>query len=114
MQRPAGKVKRAHRSIRARPARRVPSPRRGEGQDEGVRDSEFCSEVRTPSPQPSPLWGEGVRMLWRGANDRERSASSAGMIDKARKVHDSYMAFRNKISAWSRMSIQQAILEARG
>jgi hypothetical protein len=27
-------------------------------------------------------------------------------------VHDSYMAFRDKISAWSRISIQ-AVLEAR-
>jgi TRAP-type mannitol/chloroaromatic compound transport system substrate-binding protein len=35
----------------------------------------------------------------------ERSAS-------ARKVHDSYMAFREKISAWSRISLQ-AVLEAR-
>jgi TRAP-type mannitol/chloroaromatic compound transport system substrate-binding protein len=35
----------------------------------------------------------------------ERSAS-------ARKVHDSYMAFRGKISAWSRISLQ-AVLEAR-
>ena len=30
----------------------------------------------------------------------------------ARKVHDSYMAFRGKISAWSRISLQ-AVLEAR-
>jgi TRAP-type mannitol/chloroaromatic compound transport system substrate-binding protein len=36
----------------------------------------------------------------------------AGKSDKARKVHDSYMAFRDKISAWSRISIQ-AVLEAR-
>jgi len=36
----------------------------------------------------------------------------AGKSDKARKVHDSYMAFRDKISAWSRISIQ-AVLQAR-
>jgi hypothetical protein len=29
---------------------------------EGVRKLKFFSCVRTPSPQPSPLWGEGVRM----------------------------------------------------
>ena len=29
----------------------------------------------------------------------------AGKGDKARKVHDSYTAFRDKISAWSRISI---------
>ena len=36
----------------------------------------------------------------------------AAKSDRARKVHDSYMAFRDKISAWSRISIQ-AVLEAR-
>jgi TRAP-type mannitol/chloroaromatic compound transport system substrate-binding protein len=36
----------------------------------------------------------------------------AGKSDKARKVHDSYMAFRDKISAWSRISIE-AVLQAR-
>jgi TRAP-type mannitol/chloroaromatic compound transport system substrate-binding protein len=36
----------------------------------------------------------------------------AGKSDKTRKVHDSYMTFRDKISAWSRISIQ-AVLEAR-
>jgi TRAP-type mannitol/chloroaromatic compound transport system substrate-binding protein len=36
----------------------------------------------------------------------------AGKSEKAHKVHDSYMAFRDKISAWSRISIQ-AVLEAR-
>jgi TRAP-type mannitol/chloroaromatic compound transport system substrate-binding protein len=36
----------------------------------------------------------------------------AGKSDKARKVHDSYMAFRDKISAWSRISIE-AVLGAR-
>ncbi len=30
-----------------------------------------------------------------------------------KKVHDSYVAFRDKISAWSRISLQ-AVLEARG
>jgi TRAP-type mannitol/chloroaromatic compound transport system substrate-binding protein len=36
----------------------------------------------------------------------------AAKSDKARKVHDSYTAFRDKISAWSHISIQ-AVLEAR-
>jgi hypothetical protein len=26
----------------------------------GFGSPSICSEVRTPSPQPSPLWGEGV------------------------------------------------------
>jgi len=36
----------------------------------------------------------------------------AGKSDKARKVHDSYVAFRDKVAAWSRVSLQ-AVLEAR-
>ena len=36
----------------------------------------------------------------------------AGKSPGAQKVHDSYMAFRDKISAWSRISLQ-AVLEAR-
>jgi TRAP-type mannitol/chloroaromatic compound transport system substrate-binding protein len=36
----------------------------------------------------------------------------AGKSDKARKVYESYTAFRDKIAAWSRISIQ-AVLEAR-
>ncbi len=36
----------------------------------------------------------------------------AARSDKARKVHDSYMAFRDRIFAWSRISLQ-AVLEAR-
>ncbi len=36
----------------------------------------------------------------------------AGRSETARKVHDSYMAFRARISAWSRISLQ-AVLEAR-
>src|SRR5208282_6517620 len=42
------------------------SPRRGEverakrSEGEGVRTLEFFSEARAPSPQPSPLRGEGV------------------------------------------------------
>jgi hypothetical protein len=36
----------------------------------------------------------------------------AGESDKARKAHDSYTAFRDKISAWPHISIQ-AVLEAR-
>jgi len=39
-------------------------------------------------------------------------ADLAGKSGNARKVHDSYMAFRDKISAWSRISIQ-AVLAAR-
>jgi TRAP-type mannitol/chloroaromatic compound transport system substrate-binding protein len=38
----------------------------------------------------------------------ELGAKSSG----SRKVHDSYMAFRDKVSAWSRISLQ-AVLEAR-
>ena len=37
----------------------------------------------------------------------------AGKSPGARKVHDSYIAFRDKIAAWSRISLQ-AVLEARG
>ena len=37
----------------------------------------------------------------------------AGKSAAARKVHESYVAFRDKISAWSRISLQ-AVLEARG
>jgi len=48
MQRPAEKVKHARCSIRPRPAHCVPSPQRGEGQDEGVRKSEFL--LRSPNP----------------------------------------------------------------
>jgi hypothetical protein len=36
----------------------------------------------------------------------------AGKSDKTRKVHDSYAAFRDKISAWPHISIH-AVLEAR-
>ena len=36
----------------------------------------------------------------------------AGKSDKARKVYDSYTGFRDKVSAWSRISTQ-AVLEAR-
>jgi TRAP-type mannitol/chloroaromatic compound transport system substrate-binding protein len=39
-------------------------------------------------------------------------AEVAAKSDRARKVHDSYIAFRGKISAWSRISLQ-AVLEAR-
>jgi TRAP-type mannitol/chloroaromatic compound transport system substrate-binding protein len=37
----------------------------------------------------------------------------AGKSPGAQKVHDSYVAFRDKIAAWSRISTQ-AVLEARG
>jgi TRAP-type mannitol/chloroaromatic compound transport system substrate-binding protein len=40
-------------------------------------------------------------------------AELAGKSPGAQKVHESYMAFRDKISAWSRISLQ-AVLEARG
>ena len=36
----------------------------------------------------------------------------AGRSEAARKVHDSYMAFRERTAAWSRISIK-AVLEAR-
>src|SRR5580704_15082612 len=36
---------------------------------EGVRKPRFFSDVRTPSPQPSPLWGEGVHMRKPGSRD---------------------------------------------
>jgi TRAP-type mannitol/chloroaromatic compound transport system substrate-binding protein len=37
----------------------------------------------------------------------------AGKSPGAQKVHDSYIAFRDKVAAWSRISTQ-AVLEARG
>jgi TRAP-type mannitol/chloroaromatic compound transport system substrate-binding protein len=37
----------------------------------------------------------------------------AGRGAKARKVHDSYMSFRERVAAWSRISLR-AVLEARG
>jgi TRAP-type mannitol/chloroaromatic compound transport system substrate-binding protein len=37
----------------------------------------------------------------------------AGKSLGAQKVHDSYVAFRDKVAAWSRISTQ-AVLEARG
>ena len=36
----------------------------------------------------------------------------AGKSPGAQKVHDSYVAFRDKVAAWSRISLQ-AVLEAR-
>jgi hypothetical protein len=36
----------------------------------------------------------------------------AGKSASARKVHDAYVAFRDKIAAWSAISLQ-AVLEAR-
>ena len=39
-------------------------------------------------------------------------AELAGRSDMARKVHDSYAAFRDRTAAWSRVSIK-AVLEAR-
>ena len=40
-------------------------------------------------------------------------ADLAGRSEKARKVHDSYLAFRERVTAWSNISIR-AVLEARG
>jgi TRAP-type mannitol/chloroaromatic compound transport system substrate-binding protein len=40
-------------------------------------------------------------------------AELAGRSARAKKVHDSYLAFRERVSAWSRISIR-AVLEARG
>jgi len=40
-------------------------------------------------------------------------ADVAGRSEKARKVHDSYLAFRERVTAWSNISIR-AVLEARG
>ena len=63
--------------VAGRTASCVPSPQRGEGQDEGVLTQSICSRVRPPSPHPSPLRGEGVRNA-----PRERiclsAAASAG------------------------------------
>src|SRR6266849_8679550 len=42
----------------ARP--RTPSPRRGEGRDEGVTMVQYRT-AGAPSSRPSPPWGEGVR-----------------------------------------------------
>src|SRR6202035_1802239 len=56
MQRPGEKVKHARCSIVARPASCVPSPQRGEGQDEGVRDSQNNLQRPNPlTPTLSPL-----------------------------------------------------------
>jgi TRAP-type mannitol/chloroaromatic compound transport system substrate-binding protein len=44
---------------------------------------------------------------------RDVLAELAGKSPGAKKVHESYVAFRDKISAWSRISLQ-AVLEARG
>ena len=49
----------------------------------------------------------------RGADDGERRAGRSRRQERRRaKVHDSYMAFRDKEQAWSRISLQ-AVLEAR-
>ncbi len=40
-------------------------------------------------------------------------ADLASRSEKARKVHDSYLAFRERVTAWSNISIR-AVLEARG
>ena len=39
--------------------------------------------------------------------------SCAAQRERARKVHDSYVAFRERVGAWSRISLR-AVLEARG
>jgi hypothetical protein len=52
-------------------------------------------------------------MLWRGANDRERCAERARRQERqSTQAHDPYVTFHDKVSAWSRISIQ-AVLEAR-
>src|SRR4029077_6488268 len=45
----------------------------------GFRKLKFFSYVRTPSPQPSPLWGEGVRVRKPGSCDRWK-AHGAGVV----------------------------------
>ena len=52
-------------------------------------------------------------LIARGAPAGARRAGRAGARSAAaRKVHDSYVAFRERTAAWSRISIK-AVLEAR-
>ena len=49
----------------------APSPQRGEGGVRGLGPiGDSPGDSRTPSPQPSPLWGEGVRLAQPQANVR--------------------------------------------
>src|SRR5579862_9906033 len=47
--------------VKLQRARCVPSPRRGEGQDEGVRTLSYFLKLPNPLTPPSPLRGEGDR-----------------------------------------------------
>jgi len=58
----------------------------------------LISAERSPRPPP--------------AGHTDVLAELAGKNAAARKVHDSYMAFRERTAAWSRISIK-AVLEAR-
>jgi hypothetical protein len=42
---------------------RAPSPRGGEGWDEGAPAPESCSEWPAPLTPPSPQWGEGEESI---------------------------------------------------
>jgi TRAP-type mannitol/chloroaromatic compound transport system substrate-binding protein len=48
-----------------------------------------------------------------GKESADVLAELGGRSAKARKVHDSYLAFRDRVGAWSKISLR-AILEARG
>jgi len=49
----------------------APSPQRGEGGVRGLGPlSDSPKDARTPSPQPSPLWGEGARLAQPQSNTR--------------------------------------------
>jgi Pyruvate/2-oxoacid:ferredoxin oxidoreductase gamma subunit/NAD-dependent dihydropyrimidine dehydrogenase PreA subunit len=49
----------------------APSPQRGEGGVRGLGPlSDSPKDARTPSPQPSPLWGEGARLVQPQSNTR--------------------------------------------
>jgi hypothetical protein len=85
-----------------------PSPRRGEGQDEWVRDLQ--NSLQRPNPLTPTLSPPG-----RGSADalawRERPRALCELAAKSDKARDSYMALRDKISAWSSISLQP-VLEA--
>jgi TRAP-type mannitol/chloroaromatic compound transport system substrate-binding protein len=56
--------------------------------------------------------GEDIEALAARTTASDVLGELAGKSPGAQKVHDSYMAFRDKISAWSRISLQ-AVLKAR-
>jgi len=72
---------------------------------------------QAPATPPSDSWRQ-----WSAANARPGRAARgigrdvlgelAGRSAVARKVHDSYVAFRERAGAWSRISLK-AVLEAR-